>query len=87
MVKLGQFNLSFFYVFIQEGKLKEAAATAYTFYISNQDDERIIENLQYYRNQDDLTESDFVDLERTPQQVTTIYVFIHFFSLHSSLKI
>ena len=53
----------------QEDKLKEAAAAAYTYYITNQDDKRVIENLQYYRSQAGVTEEDFVDLERRPHQV------------------
>lgn len=69
--KRAPYNFLQFCLFM-EGKLKEAVATAYTFYISNQDDQRIVENLQYYRNQDGLIESDFVDLERTPHQ--SVYV-------------
>lgn len=62
----------------QENKLKEAVATAYTYYITNQDDEMIIGNLRYYRDQDELTEADFVDLERKPYQVTcTIFIYDH----------
>ena len=50
--------------------MKEAAGTSYTFYITNQDDERIIGNLQFYRDQEGVVEADFVDLERRPYQVS-----------------
>ncbi|XP_060578762.1 prolyl 3-hydroxylase 1-like isoform X6 [Ruditapes philippinarum] len=49
-------------------KLTEAAAAAYTYFITHQDDTRILENLQYYRTLPELKETDFVDLERKEYQ-------------------
>lgn len=56
------------FCYFKEGKLAEAASAAFTYYIVHQDDSRILGNLQYYRTLSEISEKDFVDLERKPYQ-------------------
>ncbi|XP_053383819.1 prolyl 3-hydroxylase 1-like [Mercenaria mercenaria] len=56
------------FCYFKDGKLTKAAAAAYTYYITHQDDTRILENLQYYRTLQEIQTEDFVDLERKPYQ-------------------
>ncbi|KAL3842117.1 hypothetical protein ACJMK2_020168 [Sinanodonta woodiana] len=49
-------------------KNKEAVAAAYTYFITHQDDQRIIDNLKYYRGLEGVTDEDFKDLERNAYQ-------------------
>lgn len=65
--------LSFFW---QEGKLAQAAAAAYTYFINHQDDSNTLGNLQYYRTLSEISKKDFVDLERKPYQVNDIIMLL-----------
>ncbi|KAK3603209.1 hypothetical protein CHS0354_036136 [Potamilus streckersoni] len=47
---------------------KEAVATAYTYFITHQDDQRIIDSLKYYRGLEGVTDEDFKDLESNAYQ-------------------
>ncbi|KAK3603207.1 hypothetical protein CHS0354_036134 [Potamilus streckersoni] len=50
------------------GKNKEAAAASYTYFITHQDDQRIINNLKYYKKLEGVTDEDFKDLESNAYQ-------------------
>ncbi|KAL3842115.1 hypothetical protein ACJMK2_020167 [Sinanodonta woodiana] len=49
---------------------KEAAASAYTYFITHQDHQRIIDSMKYYRGLEGVTDEDFKDLERNDIQDT-----------------